>query len=268
MKTLQLTHQQNIARLTLNRPDCHNALDEVMIAELRQALENLRADKSLRLLQLTGQGTSFCAGADLRWMQRMVNYTEAENYKDSVALANLMQELADFPTPTLAIVNGAAIGGGAGLVACCDMAIASDHAFCQFSEVKIGLIPAVISPYVSASIGARATRYYFLTAEKITAATALQLGLFSRVVPADALASTVEQITTTLTRNSPAALMACKQLLANINLQIPSATLNEYTAGEIAKIRVSPEGQEGLQAYLQKRHPNWIEDDVSKNTDR
>jgi methylglutaconyl-CoA hydratase len=247
----------HIATLTLNRPEIHNAFDDVLIAELITALKNLESDKNVRVVLLAANGKNFSAGADIHWMKRMANFSEAENFNDAMQLARLMQTLNQLQKPTIALVQGAVFGGGVGLVACCDIALASPEASFCLSEVKIGLIPAVISPYVIAAIGERSARRYFLTAEKFDAQEALRLNLIHQIVPSDQLRNTALQIAENLLANSPQAIVSAKNLIAQVANNFIDENLIEKTAKEIAKIRVSKEGQEGLNAFLEKRKANW-----------
>jgi len=249
--------QRGVAQLVLNRPDVHNAFDEIMIGELIQALDAFAAQPQLRVLLLRSLGKNFSAGADLGWMRSMADKNYAENLQDAGELAKLMQKLDSFPAPTLALVQGAAFGGAVGLVACCDIAIASDKASFCLSEVKIGLIPAVISPYVVRAIGERASRRYFLTAERFFAAEALQLGLLHKMVSDDELHGVSDAMVQTLLANSPAAVKAAKDLIFTVANQPTTQALIDETSRRIAAIRVSGEGQEGLSAFLQKRTPAW-----------
>ena len=246
--------------LTLNRPELHNAFGDRMIAELNQALVELSNEPDIRVLLLTSTGKSFSAGADLNWMRSMAEKNFAENLQDAAELARLMQSLNDFKVPTIALVQGAAFGGAVGLAACCDMAIAGPKASFCLSEVKIGLIPAVISPYVVRAIGERASRRYFTTAERFDAHTALQLGLVCQLVADDApeaLRQAAQPLIDAIVGNSPAAVQAAKQLVAVVaNAPINADTIAETTQ-RIAAIRVSVEGQEGLTAFLDKRTPAW-----------
>lgn len=264
-----------IGVLTLNRPELHNAFGNKMIAELLQALDELSAEPNIRVLLFTSTGKSFSAGADLNWMRAMAQKNLEENLQDAGELARLMQQLNSFKVPTIALVQGAAFGGAVGLVACCDMAIAGSKASFCLSEVKIGLIPAVISPYVVRAIGERASRRYFTTAERFDADTALQLGLVSQLVDTDNAAATLDTTidatiaaTTALRQaaqpllesiiaNSPAAVQAAKQLVAFVADAPLNAQTIAQTSERIASIRVSPEGQEGLSAFLDKRTPAW-----------
>jgi len=245
-----------VATVTLNRPDRHNAFDDALIARLTRAFEDLGADPAVRAVVLAAEGRSFSAGADLGWMQRMAGYSEAENLADARALGRLMHVLNDLPKPTVALVQGAAIGGGVGLVAACDIAIAAEPAVFALSEVRLGLVPAVISPFVVQAIGARAARRYFLTAERFDAATARDLGLVHRVVPAADLAAEGRQVLARLAEGGPTAQAAAKRLIFDV-MDRPPADVLDDTARLIAEIRASDEGREGVAAFLEKRKPAW-----------
>lgn len=249
--------QRGVAQLVLNRPEVHNAFDDSMIGELIQALDSFAANPQVRILLLRSNGKNFSAGADLGWMRSMAAKNYAENLQDAGELAKLMQKLDNFPAPTIALVQGAAFGGAVGLVACCDIAIASEKSSFCLSEVKIGLIPAVISPYVVRAIGERASRRYFLTAERFFAAEALHFGLLHQVVSDDELQNAADAMVRTLLANSPAAVKAAKDLIFTVANQPTTQALIDETSRRIAAIRVSSEGQEGLSAFLQKRTPAW-----------
>lgn len=246
--------------LRLNRPELHNAFGDLMIAELIQALDALAAMPNLRVLLLESTGKNFSAGADLNWMRAMAQKDYQQNLTDAGALALLMQKLNSFPLPVIALVQGAAFGGAVGLVACCDIAIATPKASFCLSEVKIGLIPAVISPYVVRAIGERASRRYFTTAERFDAATALQLGLVSEIAESEEqadLRAKAQPLINAIIANSPQAVVAAKALVAYVaDAPLTPDTIAE-TSRRIAAIRVSPEGQEGLTAFLDKRTPAW-----------
>lgn len=249
---------RGVATITLNNPDRHNAFDDSIIAALTSAFRSAASDDSVRVVILAATGKSFSAGADLNWMKRMAGYTLEENEYDAMALAEMLKLLNFMPKPTIARVQGAAFGGGVGLVSCCDMAIATPNASFCLSEVKIGLIPATISPYVIAAIGQRASRRYFTSAERFNAHTALQLGLISAIAEADELDPTINQWIEQLLGNSPGAITAAKALIFDIAGREINQALIEESCQRIADIRVSAEGQEGLAAFLEKRSPAWI----------
>jgi methylglutaconyl-CoA hydratase len=248
---------RQVATLWLNRPDKHNAFDDAMIAQLSKACEQVADNPELRVLILASKGRNFSAGADLGWMQRMANYDYADNLRDARALAHLLHTLNTLPQATIARVQGAAFGGAVGLISCCDMAVATPAARFCLSEVKLGLIPATISPYVVAAMGSRASRRYFTTAETFTAQTACKLGLVSQIAEESALDETVQQWVDAILANGPQAVTAAKQLVADVADKPIDPKLIEYTCELIAGIRVANEGQEGLQAFLQKRRPDW-----------
>jgi methylglutaconyl-CoA hydratase len=254
---LTAVSEDGVATVTLNRAEVHNAFNDTVIADLTGTLRRLGDDDKVQAVVLRAEGKSFSAGADLGWMQRMANYGHAENLADAGALAELMRVLNFLPKPTVARVQGAAFGGGVGLVACCDIAIASDAASFSLSEVRLGLIPAVISPYVVAAIGERAARRYFLTAERFGADEALRIGLVHQVVPADQLDSAVDTILTRLSEGGPAAQRAAKDLIFAVAHRPIDAGLIHDTAERIATIRASAEGREGLAGFLEKRKPAW-----------
>ncbi len=247
---------RGVATLTLNREEKHNAFDDSIIADLTAKLKQLDADPSVRVVVLTAVGKTFSAGGDLAWMRSMAKFSEKENLDDALKLAELMEVLYSLSKPTIARVNGPAYGGGVGLVACCDIAIATPSAKFALTEVRLGLVPSVISPYVIAAIGAHRARRYFLTAELIEAEEAYHMGLVHEVVTPDVLDETVGILVTALLKAGPKALLAAKRLIAEQSGHDLHA-VKKRTAELIAKLRVSPEGQEGLSAYLEKRPPNW-----------
>jgi methylglutaconyl-CoA hydratase len=255
---LQTIDRRGVATLTLNRPDRHNAFDDALIAELTGALEAVGARADVRAVVLAGAGRSFSAGADLDWMRRTAGYSHAANLADAQALVRLMQTLDRLPKPTVALVQGAAYGGGVGLVACCDIALASERARFCLSEVKLGIIPAAISPYVVAAIGARQARRYFTTAEVMTAEQALAIGLVHEVVAATALPDALARVIDALLLGAPGAQAAAKDLVFLCGGP-PDAELAAETARRIADRRASAEGQEGLGAFLEKRVPAWAQ---------
>ena len=250
--------QRGVATVTLNNPDKHNAFDDNIIGELCQAFNTVNDTADVRVMVLASTGKSFSAGGDLDWMKRMATYSREENFADAQTLAAMFKALNFMSKPTIARVQGAAFGGAVGLISCCDMAVAAEQAAFSFSEAKIGLIPATISPYVIAAIGQRAARRYFTTAERFDAAEAMRLGLLSQVVSdPQALDAAVAHLVDQLLRGSPAAIKAAKQLVFDMDREISDALIAD-TCERIANIRVSPEGQEGLCAFLEKRQPAWV----------
>ena len=254
---LQIERADKVATVRLNRPDKHNAFDETLIADLTQAFRHLAGDAAARVVVLAANGPSFSAGADLDWMKRMSVLGREENERDSLLLADLMAAIDRCPKPVVGLIEGPAFGGGVGLVACCDIAIATTKASFCLSETRLGLIPAVISPYVAAAIGPRACRRYFLTAEKFDAATAERLGLVQRVVAPEALAEARDEILGHLLKGGPAALAAAKDLIQRVSNAKIDEALRRDTAWRIADARASAEGKEGIAAFLEKRKPNW-----------
>lgn len=251
-----------VARLRLNRPDLHNAFDARLIAALTGALTALASDPHVRVVVLEGEGPSFSAGADLNWMRGMATASEAENRDDALALARLMRALDELPKPTIARVHGAAFGGGVGLVACCDIAIGTPAAKFGLTESKLGLLPAVISPYVVEAIGPREARRWFATAEIFAADVAHRIGLLHEIVADDALDGAVQRQVDLLLRAGPHAVAQAKRLVRRV-VQTPDRdALDADNAALIASLRVSDEGQEGLGAFLDKRRPRWSEGDA------
>ncbi len=244
-------------RLRLNRPTLHNAFDAGLIARLTTALEAAGLDPDVRVVVLEGAGASFSAGADLNWMRGMAAASEAENREDSLALARLMRTLDELPKPTIARVHGAAFGGGVGLIACCDIAIGVPEAKFGLTESKLGLLPAVISPYVIASIGTRQARRWFATAELFDAATALQIGLLHQVIAMEELDAAVQRQVELLLKAGPLAAAGAKSLVASVVAEPDGHRQDQANAALIARLRTSPEGQEGLSAFLDKRPPAW-----------
>ena len=248
-----------VTRLRLNRPELHNAFDAVLIAALTGALEAASRDAAVRVVVLEGEGASFSAGADLNWMRAMAAASEEANRDDALALARLMRTLDELPKPTIARVHGAAFGGGVGLVACCDIAIGTPDAKFGLTESKLGLLPAVISPYVIEAIGARQARRWFATAEMFDAAEARRIGLLHDVVETSALDAAVQRQVDFLLKAGPVAAAAAKQLVRRVADETSRDRLDADNAALIAQLRVSPEGQEGLGAFLDKRKPAWIQ---------
>lgn len=254
---LLVTQEDRIARLRLNRPELHNAFNAGLIAELTAALEDLAGNAAVRVVVLEAAGASFSAGADLNWMRGMAAAGEADNRTDALALARLLRTLDELPRPTIARVHGAAFGGGVGLVACCDIAIGAAEAKFGLTESRLGLLPATISPYVIAAIGARHARRYFASAEIFDAAQALRIGLLHEVVAADALDAAVERQVALLLKAGPIATAQAKTLVREVAAQTDRDAIDAANADLIARLRVSAEGQEGIGAFLDKRPPMW-----------
>jgi methylglutaconyl-CoA hydratase len=251
---------RGLATVTLNRPEMHNAFDEALIAGLQETFSGLAENADVRVIRLRAEGKSFCAGADLNWMKRMSEYSREENLADGKALAGMLNTIATCPQPVIGEVQGPAYGGGVGMVSVCDIAVASEKARFIFSEVKLGITPATISPYVIAAIGARQAHRYFLTAELFDAATALEIGLVHKVVAPEALAETVDGMIDTMLKNSPAAMMAAKDLIHAVAGKPIGQDVLDDTAARIADIRATDEGKEGIRAFLEKRTPAWVQE--------
>lgn len=255
---------RGVGYITLTRGDIHNAFDDQLISDLTSAFQAMQENIDVEVVVLNAEGKSFSAGADLNWMRRMADYSWQENFTDSQALATLMNTIYSLSKPTVCMVQGAAFGGGVGLVACCDLVIASERASFCLSEVKLGLIPAVISPYVIKAIGERQAQRYFLTAERFRADKAQEFGLVHEVVSEEQLMSKSNELITTLLSNGPQAVRAAKSLIQAVaDKEINQATMDE-TAKRIADIRASEQGKEGLNAFLEKRPALWSKDKVSK----
>ncbi len=257
-ETLDVDLRNGIGLVALNRPELHNAFNETLIEELTRVLLALDADASVRAVVLTGHGKSFCAGADLNWMKKMAAYGAAENLADAQALALMLRTLYGLSKPTVACVRGAAFGGGVGLVACCDIAVAAHDAVFSLSEAKLGLIPATISPYVIEAIGARQARRYFLTAERFTAAEAFRIGLVHDILPEEELSARINELLGALLVAGPAAQLECKALIRGVAHRPIDADVISGTAEHIAAVRASPEGREGVAAFLGKRPASWV----------
>jgi methylglutaconyl-CoA hydratase len=255
---IALAVTDGVARVTLNRPEVHNAFDDALIAELTRTLEAVAADRDAHVLELRGTGKSFCAGADLNWMQRMADYDHAQNLADAQRLAHMLHLLYALPKPTVAVVQGPSYGGGVGLVACCDIALAGPRAAFSLSEIKLGLIPATISPFVAEAIGARATRKLSLTGERIDAHEAQRLGLVHELLADDdALGARAHELSALLAGYGPQTLAEVKALIGAIAARPIDQTLHADTARRIADARCAPEGREGVAAFLAKRKPVW-----------
>ncbi|MFQ3663620.1 MAG: enoyl-CoA hydratase-related protein [Chloroflexaceae bacterium] len=245
-----------LATVTLNRPEVHNAFNAHLIAELHAACVALRGEPGLRAVVLRGAGPSFCAGADLHWMRESLNYTHAENLADAARLDAMLEAVNTLPVAVIGRVHGAALGGGVGLAACCDVVVAAENASFGFTEARLGLLPAVIARYVAPKIGPGQARALFVTARRFSARHALGIGLVHEVTPAEGLDAAVEQVIEAVLACGPEAVAASKALVAVV-ASLPPAEAREYVIGAIAAARTSPEGQEGLRAFLEKRAPAW-----------
>ena len=255
-KTIEIQMGQGVAVLWLNRPEVRNAFNEAMITELSTSFAELDADAAVRAVVLAGRGKVFCAGADLNWMKKMGELGIEENRKDAVAFGSMLNRLYALKKPTVARVHGAAFAGGIGLVAACDIAVASTETEFCVSEVRLGLQPATISPYVLAAMGERTARRYFLTAERFTAAEAYRIGLVQELAQARELDATVNSILGELVQGAPGAQAATKALIRARRPITPE--LMADMAGRIATARASAEGKEGVRAFLEKRSPSWV----------
>jgi methylglutaconyl-CoA hydratase len=253
---IELERDGVVARVWLNRPEVRNALDGGTVAELRSLLFELGSDDSVRVIVLGGRGKAFCAGADLNWMKAMAAFTRDDNLREAQSLADLFFTVYDSPKPVVARIHGAALGGGSGLVAACDIAIAADDTVFGFTEVRLGLIPSVISPYVFPRIGESAARELFLTGERIGAREALEIGLVRAAVPAEELDAAVAKRVSQLLQAGPRAISEIKELIEEIAFRRVE-DVQRYTVERIAELRASPEGQEGMRAFLEKRKPEW-----------
>jgi methylglutaconyl-CoA hydratase len=257
MPSLLTERDGPVFHVRLNRPDVRNAFDEDVIASLTAAAREAASNSDVRAMVLSGNGKAFCAGADLAWMSKAIAYTREENRRDAEDLARMLETLDSLPVPLIGRVHGAALGGGAGLVAVCDIAVAADDATFGFTEAKLGIIPAVISPYVLQKIGPSAARELFVTAGRFSAKRARRIGLVHRVVPESDLDGAVEECLHEVLTSAPGAIAAAKALIREVAGR-PSADVIGLTTTRIAEQRVSAEGQEGMRAFLQKRKPNWI----------
>lgn len=246
-----------IATVTLNRPGKRNAMDNIVVQELIGAIEQFREDNSVNIILINANGEHFCAGADIQWMQIAAQNAPKENVQDAMLLATLLQMIYHCPKPIIALVHGTTLGGGLGLVAACDIAIAATNSVFAFSEVKVGITPSVISPYVIAAIGERTARYYFLTAQRFNADEAHRIGLVHQSVEPEALNSVGLSLAKELLNNSPNALAEAKILIHKVTSEKLSDELIRFTAEHLAKMRTTPEGREGLSAFIEKRTPQW-----------
>jgi len=257
-ETLAIERRGAVATIWMDRPAVFNAFNEQLIAELAAACAELDADAGVRVVVLAGRGKHFSAGADLNWMKRAANNGIDDNLNDARALARMLRTLAEMKKPTIARVQGAALGGGMGLASACDVAVASTKAVFATSEVKFGIIPSAISPYVLRAIGARQATRYFQSAERIDAARAREIGLVHETVEPDALDAKVQEIVASLLQGGPLAQAAAKDLIRAVNHQPINETLVEETAHRIAHLRATPEAREGIAAFLDKRQPSWM----------
>lgn len=249
--------EKAVTGITLTRPELHNAFNEVMIEELTAAFRAVAKDEGVRAVVLAGEGKSFCAGADIHWMKRMVDYSFDENVRDASAMAEMLRAIRDCPKPVIARIHGAVFGGGVGLVAACDMGVALESVIFSLSEVKLGIVPAVISPFVMEKIGPGAIRRYALTAERFDALEAKRIGLVCEVVDSvERLDEWIASTATLLKANGPVALSACKKTLTEV-AGFAWDDVQRLTTKRIAGLRASPEGQEGLNAFLEKRKARW-----------
>lgn len=254
-RLLTKTAPEGVVTVTLNRPEVHNAFDDELIAELTAELQRLDETDGVRAVVLAANGKSFSSGGDLQWMRRMANYSNEENFQDALRLSEMLRALDGLRAPTIAKIQGAAFGGGVGLTACCDIAVASEDAVFCFSEARLGLIPATISPFVIAAIGARAARRYFLTTERFSAAEAHRIGLVHEVVPGKELDGAVEGVISHLMQSGPKAVRAAKDLIRSVNGKPIGGQTLEDTASRLADARAGEEARERIEAFLEKRRP-------------
>ena len=258
MANLTLTLDAGRATVTLTRPEMRNAFNDEVIADLTQVFLDLGRRDEVRAIVLAAEGPAFCAGADLNWMRRMALYTLEQNRADAGKLAEMLRVIYACPKPVIARVQGDVYAGGMGLVACCDMAVSVDSAHYCLSEVKLGLVPATISPYVIRAMGARAAHRYFLTGERFSAPEAHRIGFVHEVVAAEVLDARVDELVQALTQAGPDAVRTCKRLVQDVAEREIDEALIAATVDGIAQIRASAEGREGVQSFLQKRKPNWL----------
>ncbi len=258
LTTVTYDKHDNLARVTFNRPEIHNAFNATVIAEMAQVFDSIDEDNDARAVLITGKGKSFCAGADLNWMRGVIKQSFEENLAESNALAELFYSIYNCKRPVIGKINGAAIGGGTGFVAVCDIAIAARSAVFSFSEVKIGVVPACIGPYVIKKMGEGKTRELFITGERMNANRAHEVGLINKVVDDDQLDAEVDKLLKAILSSGPEAVGMAKKLISSVPGMTPEQ-FKPYTAEMIAKLRVSDEGQEGMDAFLNKRKPKWVE---------
>ena len=259
MTMLQIEHAGPVTRITLNRPEVRNAFNDALIAELTRAFEEAGTRAEARVVILGGHGKAFCAGADLAWMRAMADYDWERNRADAQALADMLWTIYRCPLPVIGRVQGDCYAGGVGLAAVCDVLVASDAAAFCLSEAKLGLLPATISPYVIRAMGEQAARRYFVSAERFDAAEAHRIGFVHELCTAETLDARVDAIASAIAANGPEAVRACKRLVQDVGGLAIDAALREDTARRIADIRASAQGKEGVQAFLNKRKPSWLE---------
>jgi methylglutaconyl-CoA hydratase len=257
---LAAVDERGIATVTLNRPELRNAFDDAVIAELTALFGRLGADPTVRVIVLTGAGSAFSAGGDLNWMRRMASYSESQNIADAAAMAEMLRTINEMPKPVVARVNGVAFAGGVGLICCCDIAVAAEDAIFAVSEVRLGLVPATIAPYLVAATGPRAARRYNLTGESFSAAEALRIGLIHQIVPRSGLDEAVTAIIAALLLGAPGAQALSKAMISEVAGRPVTPALMAHTARAIAAARALPEGREGLAAFLEKREPGFRRD--------
>lgn len=259
-KTIKFIKEGKVGNIIFNRPKIHNAFNSLVIDEMLQLFDSLEKDSDLRVIVITGEGKSFCAGADLNWMRSVINQSFEENLIESNRLAELFYKVYSFKLPVIGKINGAAIGGGTGFVAVCDIAIAAESAKFSFSEVKIGVVPACIGPYVIKKMGEGKARELFITGERMLAKRAFEVGLVNKYVEDDKLDSAVNELVHTIISSGPEAVSMAKKLVSEVPSMLPEQ-FKPYTAEMIAKLRISDEGQEGMDAFLNKRKPKWVNDE-------
>ncbi len=256
-ETIKIEKEGPVATVSFCRPEIHNAFNDTLIYEMTDLFTSLKEDNDLRVIVLTGEGKSFCAGADLNWMRRVKDYSFEKNLEESLALANLFWLIYTMPLPIVGRINGAAIGGGTGFVSVCDISVAAESAKFSFSEVKIGVVPACIGPYVVKKIGEGKAREFFISGERLSAADAHRIGLVNRYYPDDQFDDEIDKLVKTILSSGPNAIKMAKELVSNVPLMTQDE-FRPYTAEMIAKLRKSDEGQEGMDAFLNKRKPNWV----------
>lgn len=257
--TFEIVTEGPVARIYLDRPEVKNAFNEELINELTDACSRFAGDGNTRVVTLTGRGEVFSAGADLNWMRKMSEYSFDENIEDARRFARMMESLYRLPQATIAAINGPCIGGGVGLLSACDVAVASDRAFFALAEIRLGIVPAVISPYVIRKIEERKAREFFLTGKRFDVGTAREIGLLNAVVPHDEFEPAVEKWERSFLKAAPGAIKACKELIARVS-RAPIGEVQEFTIETIARLRVAPEGKEGFTAFFDKRRPSWSPD--------